>query len=59
MTLPVAEYIQKLKSHDWNFGLSKDRLELISMQRSWDKDFKIWNQHCPKKFRIERKEHVC
>lgn len=55
-------YIERLKEHDWTFAYSDDirghifkkgdaqRKYLDRLQKSIDKDFKIWNQYCHKMF---------
>ena len=61
MATLLESYIEKLKNHDWFYAMSDDprieslgqkqRMALIAHQRSFDKDFEIWNQHAPEQFK--------
>ena len=56
----MTAYLEALKVMDWQFQFSDDQAvwrqgtqayaALREMQRQYDPDYSIWNQHAPKEF---------
>lgn len=57
----LENYIDKLKYHDWYYEYSDDhrcwvkgmdeRRELLLLRGELDPDYKVWNEHCPERFK--------
>jgi len=58
---PMADYVARLKYHDWYYDYSDDggayrrgsaqRSELHRLQPQLDPDHKVWNQHAPEDYK--------